>query len=229
MKANAKTSLQAYQNQLTKAKLTSHQNLIAQRERYISDKVLAYFFEDFNGMVYESKANDGRFLVMAFKNKAAKPAFYYSFKTQEQKERHIAKWAADEIKKIKHKQERKAEQKKLQENALELVNIGDVFRSSWGYEQTNVDYYQVIAVKGKSTVTLREIAADVVYNGNDTGTKKPIKDSFIGDEFDKRITVHGFKDGKANVTISLSSFQSASLKHPLADGSYSSDYYSSYY
>jgi len=209
MKANANTSLQAYQNQLTKAKLTSHQNLIAQRERYISNKVLSYFFEDFNGMVYESQTNN-RIIVMAFKNKAAKPAFHYSFNSQEQKERHIAKWAADEIKKINHKQERKAEQKKLQENALESVNVGDVFRSSWGYEQTNIDYYKVIAIKGKSTVTLREIAAEVVYNGNDTGTKKPIKDSFIGDEFDKRITVHGFRAGKANVTVSLSSFQSAS-------------------
>ena len=29
------------------------------------------------------------------------------------------------------------------------VSVGDVFVSSWGYEQTNVNFYQVISVHGK--------------------------------------------------------------------------------
>ena len=34
------------------------------------------------------------------------------------------------------------------------VSVGDVFVSSWGYEQTNVNFYQVISVHGKKTVTV---------------------------------------------------------------------------
>ncbi|PCQ44955.1 hypothetical protein CQA31_23920 [Citrobacter freundii] len=29
------------------------------------------------------------------------------------------------------------------------VSVGDVFASSWGYEQTNVGFYQVISTHGK--------------------------------------------------------------------------------
>ena len=35
--------------------------------------------------------------------------------------------------------------------------VGDVLESSWGYEQTNIDLYQVIALNGKSMVTVRAI------------------------------------------------------------------------
>ncbi len=31
------------------------------------------------------------------------------------------------------------------------VSLGDVFVSSWGYEQTNTCFYQVIALRGKKT------------------------------------------------------------------------------
>ncbi|MCO4921779.1 hypothetical protein M1V64_25450 [Escherichia coli] len=41
------------------------------------------------------------------------------------------------------------------------VSVGDVFVSSWGYEQTNVNFYQVISVHGKKTVTVQEIRASV--------------------------------------------------------------------
>jgi hypothetical protein len=39
----------------------------------------------------------------------------------------------------------------------DTVSVGDVFVSSWGYEQTNVTFYQVLSVHGKKTVTVREI------------------------------------------------------------------------
>jgi hypothetical protein len=37
------------------------------------------------------------------------------------------------------------------------VSVGDVFASSWGYEQTNVGFYQVISTHGKKTLTLTVI------------------------------------------------------------------------
>ena len=42
------------------------------------------------------------------------------------------------------------------------VSLGDVFVSSWGYEQTNTCFYQVIALRGKKTAVLRRIAAQQV-------------------------------------------------------------------
>ncbi len=39
----------------------------------------------------------------------------------------------------------------------DTISVGDIFVSSWGYEQTNVTFYQVLSVHGKKTVTVREI------------------------------------------------------------------------
>ncbi|HCN5512602.1 TPA: hypothetical protein N6023_004603 [Escherichia coli] len=36
----------------------------------------------------------------------------------------------------------------------DTVSVGDIFVSSWGYEQTNVTFYQVLSVHGKKTVTV---------------------------------------------------------------------------
>lgn len=38
------------------------------------------------------------------------------------------------------------------------VKVGDLFYCSWGYEQTNVDFFQVIALVGESSVRIREVA-----------------------------------------------------------------------
>ncbi|MCW7416708.1 hypothetical protein OHC89_26490 [Escherichia coli] len=38
------------------------------------------------------------------------------------------------------------------------IRIGDIFHTHWGYEQTNIEFYQVVSLHGKKTVGLREIA-----------------------------------------------------------------------
>lgn len=43
------------------------------------------------------------------------------------------------------------------------VKIGDMFSMSWGYDQTNVNYFQVTRVTGKG-VYVREIGAKSVEN-----------------------------------------------------------------
>ena len=98
------------------------------------------------------------------------------------------------------------------------VKAGDIFVSSWGYEQTNIDYYQVVGIKDKSTLTLREIGAKVVESiGYGTGRKVPSKDNFIGEAFDKRANIYKIGNN-VNVRVSLNSFSSASLKQPEVDG-----------
>ncbi len=91
--------------------------------------------------------------------------------------------AEDHIKTIK---ERKQRETKRKEEMINSVKIGDIFVSSWGYDQTNVDAYQVIEKKSK-TLVLAEIRLAQV-----SGTESymscrvvPVKDAFI----DKNITI----------------------------------------
>lgn len=37
------------------------------------------------------------------------------------------------------------------------VKVGDIFSASWGWEQTNVDFFQVVALVGELSVRVREV------------------------------------------------------------------------
>lgn len=61
------------------------------------------------------------------------------------------------------------------------IKIGAIFYNSWGYDQTNIDFYQVVAVTAK-TVSIREVRGNITeYNAhNMTGHTEAKKDDFCG-------------------------------------------------
>ena len=47
---------------------------------------------------------------------------------------------------------------KQEENKNDIVKVGDFFHTSWGYDQTNVEMYQVVAIsKTGKTCTIKQI------------------------------------------------------------------------
>jgi len=69
-------------------------------------------------------------------------------------------------------------------NAINKVKIGDIFINSWGYDQTNIDYYQVVK-KSKKTIKIRAISSEVVEDGFMQGQSKPKINDFVGEELQK--------------------------------------------
>ena len=72
------------------------------------------------------------------------------------------------------------------------VKVGDVFYNSWGYEQTNIDFYEVVKLRGKTQIVLRAIASEVVEVLGFCSTKvKPVKGSwtkhYLGEEVVKTV------------------------------------------
>jgi hypothetical protein len=65
-------------------------------------------------------------------------------------------------------------------NATHNVKIGQIFSMSWGYDQTNVNYFQVVSVTAKG-VYVREIGACSVpgTQGFMCEEVKPAKDRFL--------------------------------------------------
>lgn len=62
------------------------------------------------------------------------------------------------------------------------VKVGDIFVFSWGYEQTNVNYFQVVGLKGSKQVVIREIAYKVTETvGLDSYKVTACKDTFLKD------------------------------------------------
>lgn len=42
------------------------------------------------------------------------------------------------------------------------VKVGDIFSATWGYDQTNVDFFQVIALVGEKSVRVREVNPPII-------------------------------------------------------------------
>lgn len=55
------------------------------------------------------------------------------------------------------------------------LRVGDILYSSWGWEQTNIDFYQVIAIRG-SAVDLRQLDQRTTEDGYMCGTTVPLPD-----------------------------------------------------
>jgi acetyl-CoA acetyltransferase len=67
------------------------------------------------------------------------------------------------------------------------VQIGTIFASSWGYDQTNVDFYEVVKVT-KASVVIREIAKQQeTSDGGWTGYVNPRPGEFSGEAMTRRL------------------------------------------
>lgn len=99
--------------------------------------------------------------------------------------------------------------KKVVEN--KVVTVGSIFVESWGYEQTNIDFYQVIAVNG-CMLTLQEIASEAVA-GTQTymsADMMPVPNKFIDEPIKRKLLItEGENDCKPY--IKPRSFSHASL------------------
>ena len=88
---------------------------------------------------------------------------------------------------------------------MHTLKVGDVLSSSWGYDQTNVTFYQVTRIT-KASVELGTLRSSETSDGPQsmTGTKMPIVDEFAhGNRFLKRVSANGY--------VKLSSFEYARL------------------
>ncbi len=85
------------------------------------------------------------------------------------------------------------------------VKVGDIFYSSWGYDQTNIDFYKVAAVKNQ-TVTLRKLNDIRTYTGPMQGTTIPDpNDNQTGGERNYRLRF----DLEGNPSVKLTSYSGA--------------------
>ena len=114
--------------------------------------------------------------------------FNYRFGTAQRMFDHCVEFLAGIARAEEYKAERKAKRAAEKVEAVANVKEGDIFVASWGWEQTNVDAYQVVEKKG-ATVTLREIGLESVEGseGFMSDRVRPAKDIFIGEAFKKRI------------------------------------------
>jgi hypothetical protein len=147
-------------------------------------------------------------LIIAYcvrsKSKArfAKPLFNYRFRSIERMVEFCNEWIERVEKNVNSENERKAKKKEAQKVMNHNFKVGMFIYNSWGYDQTNIDFYQVVECKEKSVI-LREIAKSIVAGseGFMSAKVKPIKDYFVGEPILKRINISVSYNGNISYYI----------------------------
>lgn len=148
------------------------------------------------------------FILAAFAGKAWRPTWHHSYSTALARDAAAESFAEQRRRHAVVRAQRQADRRRP--HSLE---VGTVMVCSWGYEQTNVDYYEVIEVRGRN-VELRELAKVVTHTGEMTGTCLPLAGEYVGAAFVRR--------GSASNTVAINTYQTAHVHdgRPLCWSSY---------
>jgi hypothetical protein len=150
-------------------------------------------------------------IAIGFLGRSAKASFHYRYQNNENALKSVREWITNVERNLTADKVKKEEKKQLQktEKVEDHIKVGDVYYSSWGYEQTNVDFYQVVEVKGKR-VRLVEIGKSEVESSGyssmagmftaDVLSKKALEKVLNDKEVGKW---HGVKFNKYNEKIDV--------------------------
>ena len=146
--------------------------------------------------------------VMIFEGKSQKPCHHNRFKSIEQREKQINHWIqANEIS-INGALADKLREKQIKDAHTIDIKVNDVLYCSWGYDQTNIDFYKVIGFKGK-TLELRELKKSKEYKTDMTGVTMPVDNAFIATPFKKRLQILAQRDNTVLEFVKINSYSRA--------------------
>lgn len=145
--------------------------------RRVSDKLsAAYAFLEERG---------GKFLAMGFYGKQSKASFYYSYGKEADRNKKVEIF----FKGCQAMEQYKAEQKAAAKarNSNSGLKVGQVFVSSWGYDQTQVNYYEVVALIGAASAKVQAVKGESLEGSEGMMSQKVMPSAeanrFSGDAF----------------------------------------------
>lgn len=150
--------------------------------RYIPKDATAV--EHANGIVY-TYAQDGRLYAIAYSGKRAKSDWHFKFRTEEQRNERIQQFFAS----LDAHAQRIAGQRQQRIQPHTLA-VGDIIYNSWGYDQTNIDFYEVVKTSA-NFVWLQPIARDLKETGFMSGEVTPCPGTCHGEITQRRVHVYG--------------------------------------
>lgn len=149
------------------------------------------------GIVYLDQTPRG-VTAMGYSGGRKNHDFYYLYTTEQQARDKATAYLAN----LEGTEAFKTKMRKTRNGHVTKLKVGSILYTSWGYDQTNVDWYQVIEVKpsGKSVV-IRKIARDIVEDGFMAGRSTPCPGQFTGEPMLKRV--------RAGDMLTITSYASA--------------------
>lgn len=149
-------------------------------------------YKDIEYIAEEKIRFDGRkiFILTLWRRSEGRPSVNYSYYSEQRRNEQI-----EYYKKYADQREEYKNNKKPKPELVHNLKKGDIFYTSWGYDQTNYDYIVILEVKGKYAFCQRTSSLHLGTSGT-SNVQEPIFCPF-GDIF--RMKIQGDYSG----TISL--------------------------
>lgn len=154
------------------------------REFYIPKGALKVAAKGLPVVFYTYQTRDGAPAAMCFIGKAQKPAWSFRFRSDEAREKRIA----DQLGAIRYREGQKAA-RRAAANKPHGWEAGLILSGSWGYDQTQVDFFEVTRVIGKTMVEIEEIGQQSATDAQQTS----MTDHVVPDPSHRTGNVHRVK------------------------------------
>lgn len=129
-----------------------------------------------DAVAYLYTSKNGKPAAAVFYGKSNKPVSRYYYSNEHARELAVTRSFEGRRTTNKWKEERKTERAKPH-----TLKVGDILGGSWGYDQTNIDFFEVVATTAK-TVTVRELRQSRNENGWCRGTCVPLAGQYTNRE-----------------------------------------------
>src|SRR5690348_2867959 len=112
------------------------------REFYIPKEATPFDCGNTDAAIYTyertAPAGQTRYFVIGFHGRAQKPGFHFYYPSAEARAKKIASFLEGRKLTADTKAQRRAERKAWKPD----YKVGDLFRTCWGYDQTNIEYFE---------------------------------------------------------------------------------------
>jgi hypothetical protein len=137
--------------------------------------------------------------AMMFTGKKEKRDWYFRYRSQEEMMKKINDYITVYKNRVdqKRKEAEKSKAEQVDFKASEHFKVGDIIVNTWGWEQTNVDFYQVTEVLNKK-IRVAEIHKNYDETGFMSGSSMPCKDEFK-EGGDKYLLSLKLRNGEARI------------------------------
>ena len=138
--------------------------------------------QEFSNLNYVLTFEEGNVAYLKRKTKVntLKNVFAYRFKSEEERLNYVYSYMDKLLLNLEDKKVQKEQQKIINDKEASEVKVGDIFHYSWGWEQTNCEFLQVIEKPSPKTVIVARIGYEIVKETSwASADVRPIKDSFL--------------------------------------------------
>lgn len=126
-------------------------------------------------VIYRFTNQRGKPSALVYQGRAGKPLYWYFYASEEQRERRVQ----DTIQTRREVLQRKEQELQQKREWRHSAKVGDVLYFTWGYDQTNAEFFQVVAV-GDKTIAVRPLKQKVVESYGNYDKVRPDVGHFSG-------------------------------------------------